>query len=247
MNDDQLAYLQSELEGLPPEEGLRWLAYNYQGKVAFSTSFGQEDQVITHFIFRQKLPIRVFTLDTGRLFAETYDLFQRTRMKYKQPIETYFPGSEDIEILLTEKGPYSFYDSVENRKECCFLRKVKPLKRALKDTTIWVTGLRAAQSDARQGLNKVQWDAGFSLFKYNPLIDWTYEHMLDFIDRENIPCNPLHKKGFISIGCAPCTRAIAPGEDLRAGRWWWEQSHKECGLHTAQATNLPQTQHTNKL
>lgn len=231
MNRDEISHLQTQLSALTIVEGLTLLAKKFPGKVAFSTSFGQEDQVITHLIFSQKLPIRVFTLDTGRLFAETYELFQQTRNRYEQSIETYFPDAKDVEQLLTQKGPLSFYDSVENRKECCSLRKVKPLKRALANTEIWVTGLRADQSQARQNLDALQWDNGFSLLKYNPLIDWSYEQLMGYIQQENIDYNPLHDKGFVSIGCAPCTRAIEPGEDLRAGRWWWEQSHKECGLH----------------
>ena len=213
------------------EDTLSFLAEEYSGKVVFSTSFGQEDQVITALIAKNDLPITIFTLDTGRLFQETYDVFHRTIKKYKKQIEVYFPEASDVENLLKQKGPNSFYESVENRKECCFIRKVAPLTRALKGNEIWITGLRAEQSENRNDLTTFEYDANFDIIKFNPLLKWTLADVQKYIDDNNVPQNALHKKGFVSIGCAPCTRAILPGEDIRAGRWWWESSHKECGLH----------------
>ena len=213
------------------EETLSFLANEYKDKVVFSTSFGQEDQVITDLIAKNNFPITVFTLDTGRLFQETYDVFHKTEKKYKIGIKTYFPETADVENLLNTKGPNSFYESVENRKECCFIRKVVPLTKALKGNEIWITGLRAEQSENRSDLSAFEYDAHFNIIKFNPLLKWSLEEVQKYIDDNNVPQNTLHKKGFVSIGCAPCTRAIAEGEDIRAGRWSWESSHKECGLH----------------
>jgi phosphoadenosine phosphosulfate reductase len=213
------------------EETLAYLAKEYPNQVVFSTSFGQEDQVITDFIGQNQLPITVFTLDTGRLFQETYDVFHKTLKKYKTEIKTFFPDTTAVEALLNQKGPNSFYDSVENRKECCFIRKVAPLTKALKGNAIWITGLRAEQSENRSDLNFFEYDAHFDIIKFNPLLKWTLQEVETYLEKNNVPQNALHKKGFVSIGCAPCTRAILPGEDIRAGRWSWESSHKECGLH----------------
>lgn len=213
------------------EETLAFLATEYKDKVVFSTSFGQEDQVITDLIAKSGTAITIFTLDTGRLFQETYDVFHRTQKKYKSPIKVYFPEAKAVEELLEKKGPNSFFESVENRKECCFIRKVVPLKKALAGNDVWITGLRAEQSENRSDLHLFEYDANFAILKFNPLLKWTLEEVQKYIDANNVPQNSLHKKGFVSIGCAPCTRAIAEGEDIRAGRWYWEQSHKECGLH----------------
>jgi phosphoadenosine phosphosulfate reductase len=213
------------------EETLAFLANEYPNQVVFSTSFGQEDQVISDIIGKNQLPITVFTLDTGRLFQETYDVFHKTLKKYKTEIKTYFPDTTAVETLLNQKGPNSFYDSVENRKECCFVRKVIPLTRALKGNAIWITGLRADQSENRSDLNFFEYDAHFDIIKFNPLLKWTLNEVEEHLEKNNVPQNTLHKQGFVSIGCAPCTRAIAEGEDIRAGRWSWETSHKECGLH----------------
>ena len=213
------------------EKTLAFLANEYENKVVFSTSFGQEDQVITALIANNKLPITIFTLDTGRLFQETYDVFHKTVKKYKIDIKTYFPETTAVENLLNQKGPNSFYESVENRKECCFIRKVVPLTKALKGNAVWITGLRAEQSENRNDLAVFEYDEKFEIIKFNPLLKWTLAEVQKYIDDNNVPQNALHKKGFVSIGCAPCTRAIAPGEDIRAGRWSWESSHKECGLH----------------
>lgn len=214
------------------EEILAFLANEYKDKVVFSTSFGQEDQVITDLIAKNELPIAIFTLDTGRLFQETYDVFHKTLKKYKIDIKSYFPEASQVENLLNSKGPNSFYESVENRKECCFIRKVVPLTRALKGNKIWITGLRAEQSENRNDLHLFEYDSNFDIIKFNPLLKWTLAEVQKYIDDNNVPQNALHKKGFVSIGCTPCTRAIAEGEDIRAGRWSWESGHKECGLHS---------------
>lgn len=228
--------LKEELTSLSAEEGLKRLCeLTRNDTVKFSSAFGEEDQVITHIIASNKLPVTIFTLDTGRLFQETYDVMDLTMKRYSIGIETYFPAADDVEGLVRKKGFNSFYESVENRKECCFIRKVKPLRRALEGTSVWITGLRGTQSSHRQSFDVVEWDADLKMVKYNPLIAWTYTEMQDFIKTNRIPVNSLHKKGFASIGCAPCTRAIAEGEDIRAGRWWWENSHKECGLHETKA------------
>ena len=213
-------------------EKLNYLVEMHLGNVIFTTSFGYEDQVITDIIFKNNLDIKVVTLDTGRLFPETYKVYQSTLEKYKKPIMVYFPSAKKVEEMVNAKGPFSFFESIENRKECCNIRKVLPLKRALEGDEIWITGLRAAQSENRKDLKEFEWDEGNQIIKYNPLLAWSLEQTIEYIRENNVPYNILHDKGFVSIGCQPCTRAIQPGEDFRAGRWWWEQnSGKECGLH----------------
>lgn len=223
----------TELADITILEKLNYLAEQHPGKVVFTTSFGYEDQVITDIIFKNNIDIKVITLDTGRIFPETYKVFNSTLERYKKPIKTYFPPSDKVEEMLDKKGPFSFYESLENRKECCFIRKVIPLKRALKGNDIWITGLRASQSNNRSEMQSFEFDEGNTIVKYNPLMEWSLEKTIDYIKENNVPYNVLHDKGFVSIGCQPCTRAIQPGEDFRAGRWWWEQgSGKECGLHS---------------
>lgn len=222
---------QIELSGRSLEDQFVFLLDHFPGKLAFSTSLGQEDQVLTEIISRNRFQVRIFTMDTGRLFHETYELIDRTRARYNIDIEVYFPNHADVEALVTQKGLFSFYESVENRVECCHIRKVKPLARALKGVSVWVTGLRAQQSPNRQDVPLFEWDQERGLFKFNPLINWRYDEIIAHINKYDVPDNPLHRKGFISIGCAPCTRAMEPNEDPRAGRWWWETSKKECGLH----------------
>jgi phosphoadenosine phosphosulfate reductase len=215
-----------------PLKDLLLLADQFPERAVFSTSFGIEDQLITHLIFENDLPIRVFTLDTGRNFQETYATWSRTLERYGKPIETYFPQPAAIQNLLTTKGPNSFYQSVEDRKECCYIRKVEPLRRALEGQQLWVTGIRAEQSPNRQDMSDLEWDDAHQLVKFHPLFHWSFEEVRAYVRKHGIPYNPLHDKGFVSIGCAPCTRAIQEGEDFRAGRWWWEDaSKKECGLH----------------
>lgn len=228
-----ISTLNKEAEAVSLVSMLEKLSVQFPGKVIFTTSLGIEDQVITDMIFSNNLDIRVVTLDTGRLFEETYKVFNRTVDKYGKMIEVFFPKNESVEKMVTEKGPLSFYKSIDNRKECCNIRKVEPLKRALEGMECWVTGLRASQSDNRHDLNFFEWDNGFKLIKYNPLLHWSLEDCQKYVRENNVPYNVLHDRGFVSIGCAPCTRAIQPGEDFRAGRWWWEDnSKKECGLHT---------------
>ena len=221
--------------GLDQVEFLRWLAKQHEGKIVLSTSFSIEDQVISDLILRNNIPISIFTLDTGRLFAETYSTWSRTVEKYSAVITAYFPNHGLLEEYLTTKGPNAFYESVENRKSCCYIRKVEPLKRALQGKSIWITGLRAEHSQDRKSLKKLEWDETNQVIKYHPLLSWTTEEVRQYINEYDVPYNILHDKGFVSIGCAPCTRAIKPGEDFRAGRWWWEDAaKKECGLHVHQ-------------
>lgn len=228
----RLIDLQKHLATASPEEGLAWLVNQYPGQVALSSSFGIEDQVLTHILSTHNLPIRIFTLDTGRLFTETYGTWRRTLEKYKLTIQAYYPDQTELEKFVTAEGPDSFYESVDKRKQCCHLRKVEPLQRALKHVAVWVTGIRADQSPDRQHMPVVEWDDTHQLYKYHPLLAWTYDHVTAYVAKYDVPINPLHAKGFVSIGCAPCTRAIREGEDFRAGRWWWEDdSKKECGLH----------------
>ena len=220
-----------EAESLSAAEAIRLVTEWFPQGVVFSSSLGQEDQVLTDMIYKNGLPVKIFTIDTGRLFNETYELLDRTNARYKNNMQVYFPESADVESFVQEKGINAFYESVENRKECCFLRKVKPLNRALAGAKVWITGLRAEQSDNRLDMPLIEWDEQRQLYKFNPLITWSYEQMMSYITEHNVPYNTLHDKGFISIGCAPCTRAIEAGEHPRAGRWWWESSQKECGLH----------------
>ena len=227
-----VATIKQELAGLDVVAKLKYLAEKHEGKIVFSTSFGWEDQVVTHLIFANNIPIKVFTLETGRLFPETYYVWNRTLEIYQQPIHAYFPQSDLLQEMVAAKGPSSFYESVENRKECCYIRKIEPLKRALAGNEIWITGIRADQSANREGMEDVEWDEGNQLFKFHPIFDWTLDDVKQYVKDNNIVYNTLHDKGFPSIGCAPCTRAVREGEDFRAGRWWWEdQSKKECGLH----------------
>lgn len=231
---EKLEEIAEKIKGMDPVEGLKYFASVYPGKIVFSTSFGWEDQVITHMIFANDIPIEVFTLETGRLFPETYYVWNRTLDIYKKPIKAYFPQAEALQEMVDKKGPSSFYESVENRKECCFIRKIEPLKRALNGNKLWVTGIRSEQSVNRHDMSNLEWDEGNQMIKFHPIFFWSLDEVKDYIKKNNIVYNTLHDKGFPSIGCAPCTRAVREGEDFRAGRWWWEdQSKKECGLHAA--------------
>ena len=224
--------LEIELLSKNLSERIQFITSYFAGeKIVFSTSFGQEDQAITHAIASTNSAIEIFTLDTGRQFQESYELMDLTIKKYSLSLKTYFPSTPAVEKLVAEKGFNSFYTSVENRKECCFVRKMEPLNRAIGGAKVWITGLRAEQSENRADMPIVEWDENRQLFKINPLIDWSFETLEKYLVEHKIPQNPLHKKGFVSIGCAPCTRAIAEGEHPRAGRWWWENSQKDCGLH----------------
>jgi phosphoadenosine phosphosulfate reductase len=226
------------IEGKDALTQLKIIANFFPEKTVFSTSLGLEDQVITHLIFAHNIPIEIFTLDTGRMFSETYETLDNTVRKYKKSIKVYFPDTLETEKLVNEKGMFSFYDSIENRKECCGIRKVKPLKRALQGHACWVTGIRAAQSANRQNMPQIEWDEANQIIKFHPLLHWSLDEIKDFIKQNFVPYNLLHDRGFPSIGCQPCTRAIQAGEDERAGRWWWEQeSGKECGLHEVKKLN----------
>jgi phosphoadenosine phosphosulfate reductase len=220
------------LSGLSIVDQLRKLADLYPGKVVFTTSFGMEDQVISHLIFENNIPVDVVTLDTGRLFKETYSVFEATVERYQKKIKVYFPDHEAVGKLMTEKGPFSFYYSKENRIECCRIRKVNLLDRVMEGMSCWISGIRASQSENRSLMDWLENDEARKLFKFYPLFEWSFEEVENFIRYNNIPYNVLHDRGFVSIGCEPCTRAVIEGEDFRSGRWWWEtDSKKECGFH----------------
>lgn len=228
-----VAWLNEEAESKNWQERLTLLAGLNDKCIAFSTSFGFEDQALTHEIAAQGLEVSLFTLDTGRLFEETLTLHQQTRDRYGMPIKTYYPDPLALEKYVEERGINGFYESISNRQLCCFIRKVEPLARALDGVEVWVSGLRREQSETRSDLPLAEWDAKNQVVKFYPLRDATSEELWDYIAAKDVPFNPLHKQGFPSIGCAPCTRAIEEGEHARAGRWWWEQGKEanECGLH----------------
>jgi phosphoadenosine phosphosulfate reductase len=220
------------LENTYLEDALEQVANYFSNDAVFSTSFSEEDQIISHVIFNNELPIEIFTLDTGRLFPETYTTWSATLEKYQKKITVYYPDANHLEDFIKENGPNAFYHSQELRKTCCHIRKVEPLKRAIKNKKLWITGIRAEHSANRNSMKMWEWDEHNRIFKFHPLFKWSSEEVKAYININLIPVNPLHAKGFVSIGCSPCTRAIKPGEDFRAGRWWWEDgSKKECGLH----------------
>ena len=236
-NKNITADLLYQLSGLNIVACIEMLTKQFSDQVTFSSSFSYEDQVITHEILNSKLPVKIFTLDTGRQFAETYSVWNSTNEKYQTKIKAYYPKADALQEFIEAKGPNSFYESVDNRKQCCFIRKVEPLKRALAGNAIWITGLRAEHSGDRKDLPILEWDESNQIIKYHPILHWTTEEVKAYISKNHVPYNPLHDKGFVSIGCAPCTRAIKPGEDFRAGRWWWEDADKkECGLHVHEET-----------
>jgi phosphoadenosine phosphosulfate reductase len=221
------------LAGKTPGEVLSWAVGQFgANQIALASSLGAEDQVLTDMLVRVDPGVAIFTLDTGRLPQETLDCMKVTEQKYGFKYRVYRPEAAAVDKLVAEKGLDLFYESVENRKLCCHIRKVEPLKRALKGLKAWICGLRREQSVTREGLNVVEWDASNGLYKINPLIEWTEKQVWETIRAKGIPYNRLHDQGYPSIGCAPCTRAVKPGEDVRAGRWWWESpDKKECGLH----------------
>jgi phosphoadenosine phosphosulfate reductase len=228
----KLKELNDQLSGKSTEEYLEKLVSLFPGKILFTTSFGIEDQVITHKIFSNNFDIKVITLDTGRLFPETYEVFAQTNIKYKKKINVSFPDYMSVEKMVTENGPFSFFESVENRKECCRIRKVVPLTRALMGMKCWISGIRAEQSDNRSQMTHLEYDEEKNLVKFHPLFDWSLSDVENYIKENNIPYNSLHDKGYVSIGCEPCTRAVKKGQDSRSGRWWWEnEGPKECGCH----------------
>ena len=223
--------LNKELENKSTQEVVEFFFKNFE-KVALSSSLAAEDQVLTDLMLKENKNATIFTLDTGRLHPETYDVMDATNLKYGVKIDVFFPLNEKVQELYQTQGINGHYESIENRKNCCNIRKIEPLKRALRGLDVWITGLRAAQSATRVDMPLVEWDENFKVIKVNPLINWSEENVWDYIKTNKVPYNKLHDKGFPSIGCAPCTRAIKDGEDIRAGRWWWENpEHKECGLH----------------
>ena len=232
LSEKEITEAGQRLEKEKTEVVLQWAVKTFP-RIGFASSFGAEDVVVIDLISKIKPQPSIFTLDTGRLHEETYEVMEQIRQKYGIPIVSYFPEKGTVEKLEREKGFYSFRQSVENRKECCGIRKVEPLNRALSSLDAWITGLRREQAVTRTGLPKVELDAAHGgIAKINPLAEWTTEQVWDYIRKNNVPYNKLHDQNFPSIGCSPCTRAVRPGEDIRAGRWWWElPEHKECGLH----------------
>lgn len=241
---NELEAYRTETKHLDAKALLRWAAATFAAPangsaaepcVTLASSLGAEDQVLTHMIASTRSAMTVFTLDTGRMFAESYDLMERTRDELGVTIHPFFPDAGDVERMVAEEGPNLFYRSVELRKRCCHVRKVEPLRRALAGRRAWVTGLRRAQSVTRARLEPVEWDEQNGLYKINPLASWSEDDVWAYIRRHDVPYNALHDRGFPSIGCAPCTRAVAPGDDPRSGRWWWElPEHRECGLHVGE-------------
>ncbi|MGZ3837780.1 MAG: phosphoadenylyl-sulfate reductase [Flavisolibacter sp.] len=229
---DRFLSLQQSIKGRSIAEVLQQVSSSFPGAVTFSTSFSFEDQVITDLISRHAPDISFFTLDTGRLFPETYSTWSRTLEHYPIKIRAFYPEEAELQDFVSLHGPNAFYSSPALRKNCCHIRKVVPLGKALQHQAVWVTGLRAAHSPDREHLASLEWDEVHQIIKYHPLLHWTTEEVKGYINENKVPYNSLHDKGFVSIGCAPCTRAIGPGESFRAGRWWWEDNHnKECGLH----------------
>ncbi len=232
MQKEEILLLQKRYENSNAEEILQATLELFKGKITVSSSLSIEDQVITDMVMRIDPSVEIFTLDTGRMFKESYEVIEETNKKYNTNINIYFPNYKEVEALTQKKGVFSFYESIENRKECCRIRKIKPLKRALHKYDAWICGLRWEQSITRIAAKSIEWDEDHQMVKINPLISWTESDVWAYIKKHNIPYNGLQDKGFRSIGCQPCTRAVKEGESFRAGRWWWEQpENKECGLH----------------
>jgi phosphoadenosine phosphosulfate reductase len=236
-----IAELNARFRYASPEEILRWALHAFAPRLALASSFGVEDVVLIDMVSRLEPSIGIITLDTGRLPEETYEVMERVRERYHVRIESYFPEQEAVERLERERGFYSFRKSVEDRKLCCHIRKVEPLGRALAGVDAWITGLRREQAATRTAIDVVELDRSHdSIAKINPLAYWSEEQVWSYVRDNNVPYNVLHDRGYPSIGCAPCTRAIQPGEDIRAGRWWWEHpTTKECGLHIAPTSGQP--------
>lgn len=234
LTSESLEKLQAELEGKSAQEVLTWALEQYHPNIALASSFGAEDMVLIDMLVKINPKARIFTLDTGRLNQETYDVMDRCREQYGlDSLKICFPDTERVEAMVRERGINLFYESVENRKLCCHVRKVEPLERALQGLSAWITGLRREQAVTRVGLPKIELDeAHGNIVKLNPLADWTTDQVWAYIHENHVPYNRLHDQGYPSIGCEPCTRAVESGEDIRAGRWWWElPEYKECGLH----------------
>ena len=232
MTAEGIKKINSEFSKSSPEETLEFFLKEFKGRIGLASSLGLEDQVLTHMISEIDPATKIFTLDTGRLFLETYELISKTEEKYNINIQIYFPDAAKVEDMVNKKGVNLFYESVENRKLCCHIRKIESLKRAFSDLDLWICGLRSEQSVTRINTKLLEWDEANGLLKLNPLVNWNYNEVGDYIRKFDVPYNPLHDKGFLSIGCQPCTRAVEDGEDERSGRWWWEKPEsKECGLH----------------
>ncbi|MCB1049418.1 MAG: phosphoadenylyl-sulfate reductase [Acidobacteria bacterium] len=221
------------LKSKSPEEILQFAIEQFDS-IVFSSSLGPEDQVITDVIAQHHYPIRIITLDTGRLFEETQNLLTKTREHYRLNIESVFPLAIELEPLVNAYGPNLFYQSQTLRQACCKVRKVLPLKRVLATHNAWITGLRRDQTANRLETMPIEWDPGFNIIKINPLWNWSEGAVWDYLESHNAPVNTLHSDGYPSIGCAPCTRAVKPGQDPRSGRWWWETGNQECGLHVVE-------------
>ncbi len=232
MNTEQIEQLEKKYRGAKAEEIIQLAIEIFENKLSFATSLSVEDQVVTYMLSMVSSRIDIFTLDTGRLFQETYDTIEKTNKFFNINIRIIFPEKEQVENMVNEKGINCFYENAENRKECCTIRKTKPLLKTLQDYEAWMTGLRREQSVTRFGMKKIEKDTLSGLVKFNPLADWTEQETYDFIEKHGIPFNELQNKGFRSIGCLPCTRPVNKDDDIRAGRWWWEKpEQKECGLH----------------
>lgn len=235
VNQEKAKEINNLLEGASAQEILRYFVNHYKDSMVFTSSLGAEDQVVTDLLARIDKEVKIATLDTGRLFPETYRLIDNTNAHYGIKMDVYFPDFRKVEAMVKERGINLFYHSIENRKWCCHVRKIESLERAIEGMDVWVTGLRREQSVTRTGLQAVEYDGSHNLLKVNPLVEWTEKETWDYIKDHGIPYNELHDKGYPSIGCEPCTRAVKENEDVRAGRWWWENpDQKECGLHTSQ-------------
>ncbi len=233
ITDTELAEINERFESAAPADILKWVDERFGQKAAQMSSFGLEDVALFDMYWRINPKARVMTLDTLRLPTETYTLFDQTRLRYRVDIEAFYPDLDSVAQMVKEKGFNLFYKGVENRKLCCGIRKVEPLNRALNSLDAWITGLRRDQGMERGSIDIIEWDEPHQNYKVNPLANWSFDQVQEYVKANNVPYNELHDKGYPSIGCAPCTRAIKPGEDLRAGRWWWEADPdaKECGLH----------------
>lgn len=229
---EEIEMLNSRFEKRAPEDVLKFFLDRYGDRIALSSSLSIEDQALTDMVLRIDNHARIFTLDTGRLFPETYQLIDRTNERYKIKMEVFCPQAEALQRFVHEQGINPFYESIEKRHACCQVRKLEPLSRAFQGLDAWICGLRQSQSITRNDMRMVEWDERHALLKVNPLIHWSEEQVWEYVKNNQVPYNKLHDKGYPSIGCEPCTRAVKPGEDIRSGRWWWESpDHRECGLH----------------
>ena len=236
--EEKIKLLNKKYKNEPLEECLTYVVKTFGNKAILASSLGAEDQVLTHTLLTLNKKQRIFILDTLRLNEETYELLDRTETEYTFNYEVQRPNKTELDEMVSKKGPNLFYESIENRKYCCQVRKVEPLKKILNTAELWITGLRKEQSITRTDMDLFEWDASHQMIKMNPLINWTWDDIWVYIKKHKIPYNKLHDKNYPSIGCEPCTRAIKPGEGFRAGRWWWENAdQKECGLHEGQANS----------